>query len=339
MKAININTIGCNALTRADKKINATLAENLATDILAVKAFFLTTQRTAWHSTTTNRYNSTTSTFLNEEEAKNSAENIRKRGSSFTIDELPAIVVKFPKSYILIAQINTNTPFKEYSLNSLRLCWGQVRRKQYGYLGSYLHVGFDIIEILQSFCWNSNFWRKNQPQESSVLTFLSSSKLESFCLLKKKENLKINKSFPLGTGYKLGWAEEKNESGKIKSRFVYKLVEQSKKSNITYTKPEEKLGERQQRSNLLKLNLKKDNKYGQKNKLVHLCTLALAIEYYTRVDSRTEAAEELKYCLRVIENNNTVYVTENAFGLIHKEMDARKAVKTLLLPGYNYSDN
>jgi len=109
--------------------------------------------------------------FLSKEEAEDAAEDLRKKGSSFTIDEVPVIVITFLKGYILLAQINTNTPFKEYSLKSLPLNGEIIRRKQYGYLDSYLHVGFDVIEILQSFCWNSNFWRKNQPQESSMLAF------------------------------------------------------------------------------------------------------------------------------------------------------------------------
>lgn len=64
MKYIGINSVGCNAQTQQDKNINADLFDVLATEILAVKAFFLTTQRNAWHSTTTNRYNSTTSFFF-----------------------------------------------------------------------------------------------------------------------------------------------------------------------------------------------------------------------------------------------------------------------------------
>jgi len=344
MKSININTIGCNALTRVDKNTNATLDGNVATDILAVKAFFLTTQRNAWHSTTSNRYNSTTSTFLSKEEAEAAAENLRKMGSKFTIDEVPAIVITFLNGYILLAHINTNTPFEKYSLTSLPCNSRIVKRKQYGCLRSYLHTGINVIEILQSFCWNSNFWIKNQDNKNSILSFLSLESSKKFCLLEKKESLKKYKSYSNGAKYYLGWTEEKDVIEDVKSNFVYKLIEQSKKSNATHTNSEVKITKISnakqtkqkvkitKKSNLLKLDIKRADKYGRKNKLVTLAALALATEYYTKVESRPEIVEECLYCLRVIGENNAVYVTENVYHAVHKGMDGRKAVKALLLP-------
>ena len=109
--------------------------------IFPVKTFLLTTQRSAWHSTITNRYERQAPIFLVKKDAERKAEGLRKKGSSFTIKETPAIVLECDHYTVLIIQINTKMPFKDYSIFALSENENQIRRKMYGYLNSYLHKG------------------------------------------------------------------------------------------------------------------------------------------------------------------------------------------------------
>jgi len=167
---IDVNNIGYETTVR-EKNLNGILFNEVATDICCTKVFFLRTQRTAWHSTKISRYNSRTPFFMNKKDAKDEAESLRVRGSYFVISEMPAIIIESNESMIVLIQINTNTPFKDYSVNALS-AHTNTRRRLYGYLNSYFHIGVNIGELIQTFRWNSNFWRVNQPEKNSILVSL-----------------------------------------------------------------------------------------------------------------------------------------------------------------------
>lgn len=80
------------------------------------------------------------------------------------------------------------------------------------------------------------------------------------------------------------------------------------------------------------LDMKKTRMEQGRTALARVSAVALAVEYFTEVEVDQAAAASCKECLRVIETNNTVYITPEVFALIHKRMKAKEAVKYLLLP-------
>jgi len=83
---------------------------------------------------------------------------------------------------------------------------------------------------------------------------------------------------------------------------------------------------------VIEMDLKEIRKRQGRTALVTLSALALACEYFTKVEIDLAAAAQCKVGLRVIEENNSVYVTPAVYQLVHKNMDATKAVRALLLP-------
>ena len=222
MMYINVNSVDCNSSTLRDDYINKFLSHNHGIDFFCAKVFFLTTKRSAWHSTTTNRYRRFYPVFLNKKSAKLKAEELRKKGSYFIINEIPSIVIELQSGSIVLIQINTEEPFKHYSIEALGEEYG---RRRYGYLASYLHIGVNIFELLQTFRWDSNFWLINQPEQNSILAFHVNADKKEFCLLQEKTPLKFYKSYSNGSEYYLGWNEE---NSKVNSSFIRQLIAQSK---------------------------------------------------------------------------------------------------------------
>jgi len=80
------------------------------------------------------------------------------------------------------------------------------------------------------------------------------------------------------------------------------------------------------------MDLAKARRAQGRTALVTLCALALAADYFTKVEIDLVAAAKCKVGLRTIEENNSVYVTPEVYELVHKRMNATKAVRGLLLP-------
>lgn len=92
---------------------NATLAMEEIKSTHLKKIYYLVTGRNAWHSTWVQHfYKKCISTEHNE--LKSDAEKRRGPGTVFYIEELPALCLETSKGCIVISEINTNAPLKNY---------------------------------------------------------------------------------------------------------------------------------------------------------------------------------------------------------------------------------
>lgn len=62
-------------------------------DVRAARLYLLTRERNAWHNTTSRRYKGPASLTASLEQAKREAERWRAQGSSFTIQQVPAVLL------------------------------------------------------------------------------------------------------------------------------------------------------------------------------------------------------------------------------------------------------
>ncbi len=78
------------------------------------KIYFAAYGRNAWHSTWVSRYTAGYSFHATHESARRDVESRRVQGSTWTIRELPALVVAARKGLIAVSEINTATPLKRW---------------------------------------------------------------------------------------------------------------------------------------------------------------------------------------------------------------------------------
>jgi len=298
--------------------LNEVFTNHTVKKIVPARLFFLTTRRNAWNSTIINRYDSSNPIFFKLQEAKDKAEELRKKGSSFIIGEIPSIILDCSEFSIPIIQINTETPFRDYSLNALEAHENQIRRKVYGYLSSYLHAGVNAHELLQTFRRDSNFWSVNQPEKNSVIALYSRSKECNYCKLYKKKPLNIYKSSYSGSGYCLGWEKEVSDE---KSYYINKLIDQVNGQN------------KQSESNnvvSIKKGMKRTKVPHNKTRKIRLTALALSIEYFTKIEKNEAFVKEgLKSLKSPNEGTHYCIISEEMYAAIMK-MPLQSAVEKLL---------
>lgn len=77
--------------------------------------WILTARRNAWHSVLTNYYQSNEAIFTSPASARLYAEDRRKRGTFFEIEELPALVFDMEKFSLVVVHLNETPPFKRWA--------------------------------------------------------------------------------------------------------------------------------------------------------------------------------------------------------------------------------
>ncbi|MDD7805976.1 MAG: hypothetical protein PUP46_10570 [Endozoicomonas sp. (ex Botrylloides leachii)] len=134
------------------------------------------------------------------------AETIRARGRTIYIKEMPALLIKNNNYGIILTQLNESCPLTAYSAMAIRedCPKGTMKIEQYG--NNYLAKGAPMEGVLLSFRHNSRFWKKEQPDQDSVIVAYADNKL-TFDPLKTTE-LKAWKSKSGGKNQLLNWNEE-----------------------------------------------------------------------------------------------------------------------------------
>lgn len=90
------------------------ILESKVASIHESKVYLLTERRNAWHDTLINRYSLNTATFTNIESAKRAAEDLRKAGSFFEIDEMQSLVLDLDKISLVVTHINASPPMRTW---------------------------------------------------------------------------------------------------------------------------------------------------------------------------------------------------------------------------------
>lgn len=147
---------------------HARLTQSMVGSIGACKLYFLTRERNAWHSTWIRRY-SPASIQLSFLGAALEAEKHRTRGTTFIIQELPALRISSGAGHLFVTDINSKNPLEDYSRDALRASVISDLRPNTEEHDRYLIHGAPMIKAALSFKPESRFWRKPQPPKNHVL--------------------------------------------------------------------------------------------------------------------------------------------------------------------------
>lgn len=134
----------------------------------AVKIYYCLYGRNAWHSTWIQRY-SENCMHLTFASAKSHAEAKRVQGSVFYIKELPALQFTTGKYRVLITQINSTCPLREYSPSARRKDVIYGKTKIHDSRENYLTFGAPMEGLILSFSHDSRFWITLQSSINSVI--------------------------------------------------------------------------------------------------------------------------------------------------------------------------
>lgn len=182
--------------------------ESYLASIYKIKIYFLYKGRNAWYGTWIKRYNMGNSFFLNKFDAEWEAEEQRKQGNVFYIEEIPALLFNFSKNYLmLISEINTDKPLSNFNYKELeKFLQGNNKKRIYG-------------KDMKEFFTNNIFW-KYKPN------FHNSLSIEYHEKIKKNQIELLDNKFKLYKSYKsyysefLEW-EDKTEEYNYKQSSFY----------------------------------------------------------------------------------------------------------------------
>ncbi|WP_200762482.1 hypothetical protein [Nitrosophilus alvini] len=176
-----------------------------------IKLYFLHRGRNAWYGTWTRHFIPDMSLYKSLEEAQKSAEDIRKQGNVFYIEELPAILFEFEDNVgMIVTQINTETPLSEFDFKKLN-----------NFIETKINIKDDIRGENIEFIFNhkGEYWKAIPDNKDSLITiFIESTK--NFELLKTTP-LKGWKSKSIGKDYFLQW--NKFDDYKISQTYIRKI--------------------------------------------------------------------------------------------------------------------
>jgi hypothetical protein len=191
----------------------------LRSPILAVfptKIFYLYRGRNAWHSTWVEHYSSWCmhSTLPS---AKMQAEVMRGPGSTFIINELPAVALQSPVGTLVVTEINNDTPLSEWTkkYSTEQLDYGLNQR--YCRLEDIIAKQTSIFSIAP-FMMDPNFVAQS-PQGRDGLFMLFA---EPAQIIENNRN-RINRrwhSRAEGTEYHLGWTSSRSRASGRSARRV-----------------------------------------------------------------------------------------------------------------------
>jgi len=101
------------ALAQFDPNVHKDIGASKITGVFETKIFYLIRGRNAWHATWVQHY---FDRCMHDDlqSAKDRAEQMRERGSVFTIREQPALAFRAKGGLVLITEINTHTPLSDW---------------------------------------------------------------------------------------------------------------------------------------------------------------------------------------------------------------------------------
>lgn len=176
-----------------------------------VVIFHVTTNRNAWHLTTSRRGGYT---FESLGKAKAFCEYVRKQGTYFRIYEVPAIACCSDDMGIVITQVNTEEAFKTFKTHKV--------------------VSLDALLPLRTLTLgqvsiiygkSSDYWPEELHRCFSILT-LKCDELKSLTMAGNKDDWIVRVSIPEGKNKSFRWAEAKSGiKSKWTSSVTSKLVE------------------------------------------------------------------------------------------------------------------
>jgi hypothetical protein len=133
--------------------------------IEAVNIWYCSYGRNAWNSTWIKRY-VPGCMQITEEGAEQRAEYTRNNGNVHYLVEKPALRFVGRHHSLIVTQINTDTPLREYSARPVR---GAGLSRQRGERDSYFVFGATLGDVAKTFAPNSQFWKVAQPERNSVV--------------------------------------------------------------------------------------------------------------------------------------------------------------------------
>jgi hypothetical protein len=207
-------------LYRFDGTENETLAKSKVKAVDACILYYLYQGRNAWHSTWVTQY-SYGCMHTTLESAKESAERLRTQGSVFYIRQLPALAFRSAQGALIVTQINTTQPLRDYSAVALRPLPHGVERLKGG-RENYVSKGAPISGAALSFSRSSRFWKKAPPHRNSVIVDASLDRSVALEQLTKSK-LRTFKSSSNGGAYFLSWSSPEQMHGGTSSLFVQRL--------------------------------------------------------------------------------------------------------------------
>lgn len=183
------------------------------------KVYYLVTGRNAWHSTWVQHfYKNCISTEYRELE--NDAEKRRGAGTVFYIEELPVLCFEVSTGCLVVSEINTNFPLKNYDPNHFLKIRNQCNyTKKINCPSEQVFIGNRLSIILQSLnsieCWNNSI-----RKDSLFKLFLIDSTPADF-EAQSDYYLIRNSSTTGGKKNSLSWVMK---TGNISSEYVKKLA-------------------------------------------------------------------------------------------------------------------
>lgn len=201
------------------KKPNKTqILKSKIEDIQAITIYYVYTGRNAWHSTWITQYTEgCMHTTLRS--AKAYAETKRVQGTVLNISDLPALHILSSAGSVIITQINSKAPLKNYSRSAVsesHWCYNLMKN----YLNDYLVPGASIHGAVLSFDFDSRFWRSPPPALNSTIITTPSEKTFETTILQKTN--KHRRSISYGGNCALGWREQDTD---VSSKGVRELLE------------------------------------------------------------------------------------------------------------------
>ena len=185
-----------------DPDRHVALAESRISEVRAVKVYYVTSGRNAWHSTWVKRY-SPGCMHVSIDTAKEQSERMRKQGSVFVIREQPAVAGISTVGAVIATQINTPRPLAAYSQSALSGAYPAPTLESA--TDNYLVKGAPMLGFAQTFEWGSQFWRARQPVRDSIfLLALNRRDVELEALSKAKSNEFVSRS--VGPKFYFHWA-------------------------------------------------------------------------------------------------------------------------------------
>ena len=145
---------------------NPSLSAELITSVKVKKIFHLITGRNAWHSTWVRQYYKKCMS-TESRDLENDAEKIRGPGTTFQIDEIPALCLEIQSGCLVITEINTTEPLRNYSpkyvsTDGIDLKLNNPSEKS-------IFTGNTLANVLQSFI-SQESWKL--PKKDSSLFWL-----------------------------------------------------------------------------------------------------------------------------------------------------------------------
>lgn len=196
---------------------NTQLMESKVEHIEAITVYYVYTGRNAWHSTWITQY---TEGCMHStlQSAKAYAETKRIQGTVLNISDLPALHIYSPAGSIIVTQINTKQPFKDYSRSAVRESHRYYDLIE-NHLNDYLVPGATIHGAVLSFDSDSRFWRSPPPMLNSTIIVTPSEKPCEYSI--SQNTNKRRRSISYGSSYTLGWKEQDTD---ISSEAVFCLL-------------------------------------------------------------------------------------------------------------------